>query len=549
MFRTRKYDIKRVSCFFFCLKILFFFKIFLLTRFGKNTSTSNYLNHLRSIHDIDVKSTNYKKTTLMTQNALDSTMSKNDKFQNARRLAEMCCIDLQPFYIIERSGFQKYVKSLNPKTHFPRAYTVSSTALNDVYDVYLNRVKDKLKNSTNHICLVLDMWTDKHKRLSYINIKVHYCQQFKLEVVTLKTEIFPRPHTATAVAEKIKVSLMEFNLSNKNICAVTDGGSNIVAALKTENISRYGCIAHALHRFLSHDVLNNKSFNHINTIISKLKDVYRSLMYSSEEITRLQNIEEQNKIMQFLEESQKILEEQDKIENFPCGDDDFCESSDKLINAKHSISLKNSVPTRWNSLLSMFTSFEQNIDAINIALLKVKRENLIIPEMEKQIIKEVLVFLKIFEKATWYLQGQKYATLSSCIYFYENIICCLEKTESESCFDLTIKLCRFAIDNFGKRFKILKIHLLAALLDPCQKNWVTLENYCKKIPINCKAECSFELKMDFIHHKTKEDLLLEQIKEINSQSESQCDFQEMPSTSSIAYEDNNKKQVCVLWYF
>ncbi|XP_065354383.1 uncharacterized protein LOC135948858 [Calliphora vicina] len=401
----------------FC-KLCFEQEDMILKGFGKSTSTGNYLNHLRSAHNIDAKSANYKKKSIMTENALGTTSTKTDKFQNARRLAEMCCIDLLPFTVVERSGFQKYAKHLNPKICFPSAYTVSSTALNDVYNFYLGNIKDILNKSPNCICLVLDMWSDKHKHLSYINIKVHYCQNLKLEVITLKTEIFPRPHTANAVAEKIEESIQEFNLNNKNICSVTDGGTNIVAALKLKKIQRFGCCAHALHRFISNDVLNN------------------------DEIRRLQNLEEQDGLMQFILQAQIILEEQEKIEQYECGDDDFFEKSITVPNLS---TLKNSVPTRWNSLLVMLNSFEQNIDMINIAILKLKKENLIIPEMEKEIIKEVVIFLKIFEKATQYLQGQKYPTISRCIYFYEQIMILLEKAQEESCFELTIKLCQFSV--------------------------------------------------------------------------------------------------------
>lgn len=56
-----------------------------------------------------------------------------------------------------------------------------------------------------------------------------------------------------------------------------------------------------------------------------------------------------------------------------------------------------------------------------------------------EIIKEVVIYLKIFEKATQYLQDQQYPTLSTCIYFYEKIMILLEKAKEESCFDLKYK--------------------------------------------------------------------------------------------------------------
>lgn len=193
----------------------------------------------------------------MTKNALDVSSTSNSKFQNTRKIAEMCCWDLQPFKIVEKPGFQKFIKFLNPKVIIPTDRTVATSALNDVYDTYMQHVKQIISTAPKNVTFVLDMWSDKFKHLSYVNIKIHYCQEFDLKVISLKTELFPRPQTGVAVAKKINDTPSDFNLDNHNICAVTDGGSNIVCALKMKNIVRYGCSAHALHRFLMHDVLGN----------------------------------------------------------------------------------------------------------------------------------------------------------------------------------------------------------------------------------------------------------------------------------------------------
>ncbi|XP_061399256.1 zinc finger BED domain-containing protein 4-like [Musca vetustissima] len=505
-----------------------------LKSFGKSTSTTNYMNHLRAVHNLDVKSLNNLKSSTMTQNALKSSTSCNNKQQNARRVAEMCCWDLQPFKIVERPGFKKLVSFLNPKAIFPTDRTIATTALNDVYNIYLDHVKTSLKESPENVTLVLDMWSDKHKHLSYINIKVHFCQNFQMQIVTLKTEIFPRPHTGLAVVEKIEEALCEFNLLEKNICAVTDGGSNIVSALKIKNIPRYGCMAHVLHRFLMEDILNNKSFENINNIISKLKKIYGSLMYSYEEISNIQNMEEQNDLVKIFTEVEIILESLDSCEQFPHGDDYFTEQYEATLNVKHHTSLKNSVATRWNSLLAMIQSYTNNISTINIALVKAKKELLVIGTMEMQIITEFGTFLKIFEDATKHLQGQDYPTISSCIYFQESIMSSLKKEEEKASFELTINLCNFAVQNFTKRFKVYRMYVVAALMDPCQKNWPVLDKYILQIPK--QSPNSLELVHDVLSPISKENLIMEEIEKLKEIDDTLLNE---PSTST---EPNAKKQ-------
>lgn len=246
-----------------------------------------------------MKSLNFKKTKVLTAKCLNSS-SGNSKFATARRIAEMCCIDLQPFHIVKREGFRKYITHIDPTVTFPTAKTVATTALNDVYDVYFEAIKDILLKCPNNINLVLDMWTDRFKKISYINIKIHFAEEFSLKCVSLKTEHFPHPHTGKAVGEKVLQTLQFFKLENKKIRAVSDGGSNIVSAMKIQNIERFGCLAHTLHRFLTYDILTNPLFSSLNQIILKLKNIFRAVTYRGEEIEKIQTLKENQNLYEII---------------------------------------------------------------------------------------------------------------------------------------------------------------------------------------------------------------------------------------------------------
>lgn len=114
-----------------------------------------------------------------------------------------------------------------------------------------------LLKSPNKVSLVLDCWTDNFQRRSFINYRVHYCSNFEMVTVTLKTAIFEHPHTAVRIKDNIISTLEEFNLSKKEIIAVTDNGANIVAALRLAKIQRLSCISHCLHLFLTSDISKN----------------------------------------------------------------------------------------------------------------------------------------------------------------------------------------------------------------------------------------------------------------------------------------------------
>lgn len=74
------------------------------------------------------------------------------------------------------------------------------------------------------------------------------------------------PHNRQTICRNIYEFFDKFELELK-------GGSNIVADLKLRNMNRLQCSVHSLHRFIVHDVFNNKEFSVFANMIGKLKSV------------------------------------------------------------------------------------------------------------------------------------------------------------------------------------------------------------------------------------------------------------------------------------
>lgn len=74
---------------------------------------------------------------------------------------------------------------------------------------------------------------------------------------------------------------------------MSDGGSNIAAALRISKINRLGCATHSLHRFIVHDILLNDAFDVFSKMVEKLKKIYKTLNYNTDQITSLQTEEQQ----------------------------------------------------------------------------------------------------------------------------------------------------------------------------------------------------------------------------------------------------------------
>lgn len=59
---------------------------------------------------------------------------------------------------------------------------------------------------------------------------------------------------------------------------------------------------------------------------------------------------------------------------------------------------------------------------------------------------------------------------------------------------------------------------MAALMDPCQKNWLILENYVLKVPDVEKLEDTFVLDENVPNPTTKQKLILNEMKQYNISS-------------------------------
>lgn len=104
--------------------------------------------------------------------------------------------------------------------------TSISRALNDMYEdcklYVINRIKS---DCPDHASLTFDLWSDKHRRRSYITFTLHFIDdQFRMINLTLATIHFPERHTGVNIHSEIEKIIFEFGLENKKLFMVTDAG-------------------------------------------------------------------------------------------------------------------------------------------------------------------------------------------------------------------------------------------------------------------------------------------------------------------------------------
>ena len=123
--------------------------------------------------------------------------------------------------------------------------------------------------------------------------------------VPLKTDLFPGPRTAQAIAEDIIDTLKDFGLSETRLlAAVSDCGSNMVRGLKKYLHIR--CADHRIHRALTFDFYKMRIGKHVLELRSLLMRVYRHLLYRKTDVARLAKQEVQGKYLDELSKAEEI---------------------------------------------------------------------------------------------------------------------------------------------------------------------------------------------------------------------------------------------------
>ena len=154
--------------------------------------------------------------------------------------------DMAPVSVVEKPGFQKLVKTLDPKYHLPGRKYFAEKALPELYNKVREKVAHQLTNVT-HFSTTTDLWSSRTCE-PYLSLTVHYIDNWELKGSCLQTCFFPDDHTGEIIAQGLQDALMSWNLTEaRQVCITTDNGSNIVKAVSLNKWKRLQCFGHRLH--------------------------------------------------------------------------------------------------------------------------------------------------------------------------------------------------------------------------------------------------------------------------------------------------------------
>ena len=134
-------------------------------------------------------------------------------------------------------------------------------------------------------------------------------------------------------------------------------------------------------------------------------------------------------------------------------------------------SLKNSCPTRWNTILKMLRSIANNYQAINVALSYLRQFGLQILLEEVELMNEIIPHLKFIESISNECGiSSRSVTALAVLHVYDLEDFLSTSNDNQYLRQVTKDFRRKVRENLSRRYLLLDDHLVAFLLDPIYKN-------------------------------------------------------------------------------
>uniref|UniRef100_A0A182W808 HAT C-terminal dimerisation domain-containing protein n=1 Tax=Anopheles minimus TaxID=112268 RepID=A0A182W808_9DIPT len=266
----------------------------------------------------------------------------------------------------ESQDFKDLFKSLCPSYNLPARKTLGNTMLNIRYKELLGEVKAKV-GKAKAICLTSDGWTDINE--SFFAATAHYINDADCTLHSFLLELgqFSKKHTSENIAAWLKTVMVNFGISEKVCCVVTDNAPNMKCAVNLLRIENITCFAHTLNIIVQNSIRDS--------MLDTVNSVKHIVSYFKKSSTALLKLHELQKNMNYVE-----------------------------------LKLILDVPTRWNSTVYMLERFHLNQEPI-ISCLAILGISSGLEESDWIIMKEASTILKNFDLITKEMSAEKTITL------------------------------------------------------------------------------------------------------------------------------------------
>ncbi|KAG2457434.1 ZBED1 protein, partial [Polypterus senegalus] len=99
---------------------------------------------------------------------------------------------------VEKYGFQKLLRTIDPKYVIPSRKYFAEEALPKLYNEVKEKILNQLQN-VRHFSTTSDLWTSRAMQ-PYMSLTVHFIENWEIRSVCLQTGFAPDDHTRETIA-------------------------------------------------------------------------------------------------------------------------------------------------------------------------------------------------------------------------------------------------------------------------------------------------------------------------------------------------------------
>ena len=205
-------------------------------------------NDQRSIHG----ETQCKKRKTVQDSLLRYVYPTKTHAENSTRhkeitksIAEMIFLDVQPYSMVDDTGFRGVVNCLDPMYKMPSRAHFSSKVIPDMYEETRQRIQNQLAACGNKVALTTDGWTSRAMH-SYLTFTAHLItSDWEPKTYVLATTKCETSHTSEALMEEIVNVVRKWGVDV--IAVSTDNAANITKAVQQAGFTNIRCLAHTIN--------------------------------------------------------------------------------------------------------------------------------------------------------------------------------------------------------------------------------------------------------------------------------------------------------------
>ena len=248
----------------------------------KSGSTSSMKNHATSQHakfwnEILDEEESKKAKQPTIDNFVKSESKKVERYPvNSikrktlnRKLVKFIAKDMRPVSIVRNSGFQEFVRELDPKYVLPTTVTIRTKLLPMLYNESMKELGHQLENA-KFVTMTTDGWTSANSD-KYNAFTIHWVDWSKPEIKSkiLECAPFEKRSTSIELEKELRRIIEKFHIKDKLVLDVADNAYDIQGALALVGIARLGCTAHKFN-LAAKNVIDSEKVSDLKSKCSQL---------------------------------------------------------------------------------------------------------------------------------------------------------------------------------------------------------------------------------------------------------------------------------------